>query len=237
MPSNPSTLLARLTSKLSHSSRLSTRLLQKGKRSPTDDLPITRSNLAFQRERRRKLTPDESDVLDAPADNTTGTNSSNDEVWSWQDSDERQFSITATSGTPDSDLSAEDGEEEWGEDWEPIKMNLKRGAQRKVAVDMVPKGYCDYDIEAVLAALKEPEAEEEREEGLEGTMESLWQEARENSREMFVGRVRRQLRQVALAGSDDEEEEEELVVYTRDTGSMRTRDGEVACGNVWWKGL
>jgi hypothetical protein len=240
MPSNPSPLLARLSSKLSYLSRLPTRLLQKGKKSPTDDLPITRSNLAFQRERNRKLSQDESDVLCGPADTTTGTNSSNDEVWSWQDSDEKQVSITATGGTPSSDLSAEDGEEEWEEDWEPMKMKLKRGAQRKVVVEMVRKGYCDYDIEAVLAALKEPEPEEEREEGLEGAMESFWQEAWESPREVFAGRVSRQLRQVALADSDgeeEEEEEEEVVVYTRNRGNTRTRDGEVVCGDVWWKGL
>jgi hypothetical protein len=234
MPSTPSTLLARLTSKLSYLFRVPTRLLQKGKRSPTDDLPITRSNLAFQRERNRKLTQDESEVLCGPADTTTGTNSSNDEVWSWQDSDEKQLSITATGGTPASDLSAVDGEEEWGEDWEPIKMNLKRGPQKKVVVEMMHKGYCDYDIEAVLAALKEPEPEEGREEGLEGAMETFWQEAWVSSREVFAGRVRRQLRQVALADSDDEEE---VVVYTRNSGNMRTRDGEVACRDVWWKGL
>lgn len=244
MPSTPSTLLARLSSKFSH-------LLQNRETSPRDNLPITLSGLAFQRERGRKLTRDETDVLyaqalwdveDAPglaADTTSGTNSSDEERWSWYDSDERQFSVAK--GVSDTDLSAGSGREDWRQDWEPIKMRLKEGAQRRAVVTTIlDRGLCDYDYPAALKALEamkepEPESKEDRRAKafLDTAMERFEEAKREMrmvaSRTMFRRGVRKQLRQVALGDSDDEEEEG--IVCSKDPGSMRPRDGEVACGD------
>jgi hypothetical protein len=67
------------------------------------------------------------------------------------------------------------------------------------------------------------------------------------SRAVFARRVRRQLRQIALGDGDEKEEEEEKegeeeqdkmgVMCSRDAGSMKTREGGVVDGDVWWKGL
>jgi hypothetical protein len=65
------------------------------------------------------------------------------------------------------------------------------------------------------------------------------------SRAAFARRVRRQLKQIALGDSDEKEEEKEggeeqdkmRVMCSRDAGSMKTREGGVVDGDVWWKGL
>ncbi len=256
MPSTTSTLLSHLSSKLSKLFHLRHRLLPKCKASPTNDLPIARSNLAFHRKCGRKLTQEETDVLYAQAhwdleaapalaaDTTTATDSSEDEFW---DSNERVFSIAVTDELPDTDLSAEDWEEDWREHWAPISIQLKEVAKKRVVVTTISGRqdereekndfeYCDYDYGAALEAMKEPELE--REEGCKdmASLDGVVKGGLDGSRAIFAGRVRKQLRQVALGDSDDEEDEE-VMVYSRDMGSMKTMDGETACGDAWWKRL
>ena len=105
-------------------------------------------------------------------------------------------------------------------------------------------GYCDYDYSAAIRALEareEPKPEPEEDEGCDRA-EAFLARARERfeeaKREMrmvvskveFSGQVR-QLRETALGGSDDGEEE---IVYSRE-GWRARGEGEVVCGDAWWK--
>ena len=183
------------------------------------------------------------------ADTITATNSSGDDVWSWRDSDDRDFSVAAVRRTPDTDLSAGSGEEDWRQEWEGISMQLKEGAKRRVVVKTIEERekdqvhdfqFCEYNYLAALQAMEEPEPEYD-EEGNTLSLDRLMEKFEEAKREMriessktiFKRRVK-QLREIALGDSDDEEEEVEAKVYSVDPGSMRTRDGELACGD--WPG-
>jgi hypothetical protein len=245
MPSTTNALLSRLSSKVSKLSGLRNRLTQKFKKRPADELPITHSSQGFHHERGRKLTRDETGVLFAQAQKdlevahalaaeSITPNSSKEKIWCWEESDQKDSSGFATEKTPDTDLSGEgtEGEEDWREAWEPIKMQLKQVAKHKPVVTMPCGGLCDYDLWAALEALKEPNPEEE--DGYEDirNIESMIARFERLTRNMFGGSS-----EGAIYYEEEEEEEEEEEVfleYTRDMGSMRTKDGEVAGGDVWW---
>ncbi|KAF7503587.1 hypothetical protein GJ744_003615 [Endocarpon pusillum] len=258
MPSNDSTLLNRLSSKLSSISPLPSRLRQKCKPSHAEDLPITRSSLAFYRERGRKLTQDEANVLysqaqrdieaaPAPAADTRTSFNNEDEAWPGH--------LSKTESTSGTDLCARYGNEDWRQDWEPIKMLLQQGAQRRVmvtTVDREPRDsesgtkqdprHCDYDYSAAIRALEareELEPEEDEGCGAEAFLARAGERFERAKRKMrmvvskveFGGQVR-QLRKTALGGRDDEEEEE--IVYSGE-GWRAAGEGDVVCGDAWWK--
>jgi hypothetical protein len=271
MPSSTSTLLARLSTKLHPLFRLGTLLSKRKPSTASDHLPITRSPYpSFHHSRGRKLTRDSSEVLyaqahwDVEAAPALAVDSSSDgedevheegeedEVWSWEDQDEREFSVTRrtpqTSNTTDLSGGQPTREatrgDEWKEEWKEISMCLREGAMRRVVITTVDNredlekhdsGYCEYDYAQALRALQEPRTER-GDAGL-GYLDRV---AREFGKERCMaaskarfGAMVRSLRQEALAVDGDEEEE--MMVHSRDTGSMKTRDGEVAGGDVWWR--
>lgn len=155
------------------------------------------------------------------------------------DSDEREFSVAVTGATPDTDLSAEDGEEDWRDDWEPIRMQLKEGAKRRVVVTTIDKRgserekesegkydskYCDFGYAAALEAVEELEQEKRRSNG-----------GLQASKTAFGGRLRKQLRQVALDDSDDDDFEEEEKNAKKKKDKKKAQN--VAWGDVWWNKL
>lgn len=199
-------------------------------------------------------------ALAADTSQATSSSSEEDDAWSWMELDERAFSVAAAAAsvetraerTPEIDLAGED--DDWREDWAPIGLALKAGAKRRVVVTTIEEkhdsGYCDYDYSTVLEALQksegkgrheeEEEEEEDRErEYLEGIVKKYEKIGRDaclgSSRAVFTGRVRKQLRQVALEDVDDDKEEDGE--ETRDPGSMRMSGGDLACGDAWWVGL
>lgn len=157
--------------------------------------------------------------------------------------DSEEFYVVSREGMPEMGMEGSEGEEggeteeeDWREEWEDLGMQLREGARRKVVIttfttseaEVAEDGrhdsgyYEDYDFDywKVIAALQEPQ-----EESLGGDLGAR------------SGGVRKQLRQIALGDSDDEEEDVdvELVERSQDLGSMRTRDGGVAGGDVWWR--
>ncbi len=150
-------------------------------------------------------------------------------------------------------LSAQYENEDWRQDWEPIKMLLQQGAQRRVVITTVDRrqdgelgakhdsGYCDYDYSAAMRTLEtgeEPEPEEDEGCGAEVFLAKAREKFEKAKKEMrmvvskveFGGQVR-QLRQTALAGSDDEEQE---IMYFRE-GWRTGGEGKGVCGEAWWK--
>lgn len=135
-------------------------------------------------------------------------------------------------------------------------MLLQQGAQRRVVVTTIDRQrrdseagtkhdprHCDYDYSAAIRALEareepEPEPEEDEGCGAEAFLARAGERLEGAKREMrmvvskveFGGQVRR-LRKTALDGREDEEEE---IVYSGE-GWRARGDGDVACGDAWWK--
>jgi hypothetical protein len=221
MPSHTSTFFTRLSSKVSN-------LLQKRQNSPADNLPITRSSLAFHREQGRKLQRDEANGLYAQAQRgieavpasvivATSVAGDNDEEWSWCNSGEGQLSGDEEQ-VSDRDQSAESERENWRHDWEPIMTMLKEGAQRRAVVATFDRreseekhdsGSCDYNYLAALKALEESETGGEC--GIDCRAQAFVDAAMERFKE-----AKRKMRRMVLS---------------TDPGSIRRREGTVACGD------
>ena len=120
MPST-TTPLATCLSGISHLPHLVTRLIPRRKRSHVNEFPITRSGLASHCQRQRIRTraaisarhnqtpPDFGPSPTFTPHMGTSYDSNDDDVWSWAEADERQFSVmTVAGGTPDTNLFAEE---------------------------------------------------------------------------------------------------------------------------------
>lgn len=272
MPSSVSTLLRQVSFKLSHIRNR----LNRNRRSPPNDLPITRS--LFHHAHGRHLTRDETNTAYAEAQGdletarapiinstttitTSGSGPARARRWSWANSDD--FNVART--TRNTSDESEEEREEWREDWDEIRMSLKEVAKARPMITIIREdepedkhdsGFCEYDYAAVLRALQ-VSRQEVRQETVGGSRTALEREIRkleeaalqieeedeedeeeEQRREVAVDSRGRTLRQAALAMSDDGEEEErkdeELLVSSSDRGSMRTNQGQVASGDVWW---
>lgn len=170
---------------------------------------------------------------------SAGSNGTDDDAWSWADADERGFSVMAVvGGMSDTDLSAEEREEGWRQEWEEISTQLKEAAKKRAVVTTTDGrveeeddiGYCGYDYRAALEALREPEHGRERPEGKCGPLGSL------NCAVSRSEEVRRRKRRTQGMDVDLAPRARPLREYSRDTGSMKKTDGAVACGDVWWRG-
>ncbi len=210
MPSSISTLLHQVSSKLSHIRNR----LNRNRRSPHNDLPVTRS--LFNHTQGRHLTRDETngaytqaqgdlEAARAPVINsttTTSTSSGNARArrWSWANSDD--FSVARM--TPTTTDESDDERKEWREEWDEIRMSLKEVAKARPMITIIGEdepeanhdsGYCEYDHAAVPRGQQVPRQKRSQETG-------------EGSRRAFE-RVVRELKEIASQIREEEEEEEE----------------------------